>query len=348
MHEPTRPPADPTRGRHAASRPRGTAPLGRRRWLVTAAIAAACAALLAPPPGSGTATASADAKLPKRLSPQEVLSRLSIGAPAGAVTLVSTPVHVAGNQPPAPTVITGLAANGIPNVALNAYRVAAARMDRSAPCGIDWSLLAGIGRVESNHGRFGGATLNSDGTSAPRIIGPSLDGKQFAFIRDTDHGQWDGDPVQDRAVGPMQFIPATWRAYGADGNGDGVADPFNINDAALAAAHYLCVAGGEPEHRRRTAAGGDGLQPLRRLRQRGPRSRARLRLGHPGRRHPPGGQHDVAGSARFWVLRLHVLQRPGVPEPGDRCERPHAGHARLDRGRHTGRHAEARIPEPRR
>ena len=176
--------------------------------------------------------------------PQEVLAKLSIGAPAGAVTLVSTPVHVAGNQPPAPTVITGLAANGIPNVALNAYRVAAARMDRSAPCGIDWSLLAGIGRVESNHGRFGGATLSSDGTSAPRIIGPALDGKHFAFIRDTDHGQWDGDPVQDRAVGPMQFIPATWRAYGADGNGDGVADPFNINDAALAAAHYLCVAGG--------------------------------------------------------------------------------------------------------
>jgi hypothetical protein len=141
-------------------------------------------------------------------------------------------------------VITGLAANGIPNVALNAYRVAAARMDRSAPCGIDWSLLAGIGRVESNHGRFGGARLSSDGTSAPRIIGPALDGKQFAFIHDTDRGQWDGDQVQDRAVGPMQFIPATWQAYGADGNGDGVADPFNINDAALAAAHYLCVAGG--------------------------------------------------------------------------------------------------------
>ena len=42
----------------------------------------------------------------------------------------------------------------------------------------------------------------------------------------------------------MQFIPATWRAYGIDGNGDGVNDPFNINDAALGAAHYLCVAGG--------------------------------------------------------------------------------------------------------
>jgi hypothetical protein len=182
--------------------------------------------------------------VPKRLTPEEVLAQLSIGAPSGSITLASAPEHVASAQPLAPTVITGLAANGIPNVALNAYRVAAARMDRSAPCGIDWSLLAGIGRVESDHGRFGGATLLSDGTSTPRIIGPALDGKQFAFIRDTDHGQWDGDTQQDRAVGPMQFIPATWRAYGADGNGDGVADPFNVNDAALAAAHYLCVAGG--------------------------------------------------------------------------------------------------------
>ena len=244
MRESTPPPPDPERGRHAATRPRGTAPLGRRRWLVAAAIAAAFAALLAPPPGSHTATAAADAAAPKRLSPEEALAQLSAGAPAGSITLVSQPVHASGAQPLAPTVITGLAANGIPNVALNAFRVAAARMDRSAPCGIDWSLLAGIGRVESNFGRFGGATLNTDGTSTPKIIGPSLDGKQFAFIKDTDHGQWDGDPVQDRAVGPMQFIPATWRAYAADGNGDGVADPFNINDAALAAAHYLCVAGG--------------------------------------------------------------------------------------------------------
>ena len=42
----------------------------------------------------------------------------------------------------------------------------------------------------------------------------------------------------------MQFIPSTWALYGADGNGDGVADPFNIFDAAAAAAHYLCRAGG--------------------------------------------------------------------------------------------------------
>ena len=57
---------------------------------------------------------------------------------------------------------------------------------------------------------------------------------------DSDGGRHDGDLEFDRAVGPMQFIPTTWSRWGRDGNGDGVADPQNIFDAALAAAHYLC------------------------------------------------------------------------------------------------------------
>jgi hypothetical protein len=186
-----------------------------------------------------------NSKLPAPLGAAATISFLSSGAPTGAIVLTSAPTQLGDQAPIAPTVITGLAANGIPNVALNAYRVAAARMTNSSPeCGIDWSLLAGIGRVESNHGRFGGASLNPDGTSTPKIMGPPLNGVGFAFIRDTDGGAFDGDPSYDRAVGPMQFIPSTWQAYGADADGNGTADPFNINDAALAAAHYLCVAGG--------------------------------------------------------------------------------------------------------
>ncbi|WP_220036014.1 lytic murein transglycosylase, partial [Modestobacter versicolor] len=131
-------------------------------------------------------------------------------------------------------------------IGLNGYRVAATRMTATRPgCGLDWSLLAGIGRVESNHGRYGGAVLNDDGTSTPQIIGPPLDGVQFAFISDSDGGQWDGDRSYDRAVGPMQFIPGTWRSYGVDGDGDGDEQPTDIDDAALAAASYLCVAGGD-------------------------------------------------------------------------------------------------------
>ena len=55
---------------------------------------------------------------------------------------------------------------------------------------------------------------------------------------------WDGDPAWDRAIGPMQFIPSTWRRYAADANGDGMQDPNNVYDAAVGAAHYLCNAVG--------------------------------------------------------------------------------------------------------
>jgi hypothetical protein len=126
-------------------------------------------------------------------------------------------------------------------------------MDHVDPgCGIDWALLAGIGRVESDHGRYGGAVFNANGTTTPRIIGPALDGKKWDYVPAPANGmQLDGDPVYAHALGPMQFIPQTWADYGADENGDGVADVFNINDAALGAARYLCAAGGDL----RTSAG---------------------------------------------------------------------------------------------
>ncbi len=169
---------------------------------------------------------------------------LSAGAPPGAATIAALPVRANEPQAAGAPVIEGLAANGIPSVALNAYRVAATRMNATRPsCGIDWSLLAAIGRVESNHGRFAGAVLDADGTSTPEIRGPALDGGQFAYIGDSDGGRFDHDTRYDRAVGAMQFIPTTWRAYAVDGDGNGTTDPFDIDDAALGAANYLCVAG---------------------------------------------------------------------------------------------------------
>ena len=73
-------------------------------------------------------------------------------------------------------------------------------------------------------------------------FGPRLDGTiaGTATIADSDGGRIDGDPVWDRAAGPMQFIPTSWQAYGEDGNSDRVADPQNLFDAALAAAAHLC------------------------------------------------------------------------------------------------------------
>ncbi|MFB9907220.1 lytic transglycosylase domain-containing protein [Allokutzneria oryzae] len=130
----------------------------------------------------------------------------------------------------------------VPARALRAYALADLAMRTERPrCQLSWSTVAGIGRVESNHGRYGGATLNEDGRPSKPIIGIPLDGgPNVRAIPDTDGGALDGDTNWDRAVGPMQFIPGTWKRYAADGNGDGRADPQQIDDAAVAAARYLC------------------------------------------------------------------------------------------------------------
>ncbi|MDJ0394037.1 lytic transglycosylase domain-containing protein [Rhodococcus sp. G-MC3] len=131
--------------------------------------------------------------------------------------------------------------------ALAAYAHAAAVMsDTSRGCGIAWTTLAGIGYIESRHGTYQGSSVAPDGTVSPLIRGIPLDGGPgVAEIPDTDGGVMDGDPVHDRAMGPMQFIPETWKKWGVDANGDGVANPDNLDDAALTAARYLCARGGD-------------------------------------------------------------------------------------------------------
>ncbi|MFP3899854.1 MAG: lytic transglycosylase domain-containing protein [Acidimicrobiia bacterium] len=134
-------------------------------------------------------------------------------------------------------------ATDIPEIALMAYTVAQDTLAVTDPqCGLRWSLLAAIGRVESNHGRHGGAQLLPNGDTTRPIRGLPLDGRPgVARIGDTDRGALDGDETLDRAVGPMQFIPSTWRVVAVDANGDGRRDPDNIFDAALAAGVYLCA-----------------------------------------------------------------------------------------------------------
>ncbi|MFR9754014.1 lytic transglycosylase domain-containing protein [Nocardia sp. 004] len=136
---------------------------------------------------------------------------------------------------------------GIPPIALEAYGYAAAVMARARPgCGVAWTTIAGIASVESRHGTHRGAVVGADGSVYPPIVGIPLDGSPgVALIVDTDGGALDGDPVHDRAVGPLQFIPETWARWGVDANGDGVVDPQSIDDAALTAARYLCVSGGD-------------------------------------------------------------------------------------------------------
>src|SRR5207248_10282970 len=72
--------------------------------------------------------------------------------------------------------------------------------------GVPWQVLAAIDKIESNFGQN---------------MGPSSAG----------------------AVGWMQFMPDTWMRWGVDANGDGVADPWNPDDAIYAAARYHAGAG---------------------------------------------------------------------------------------------------------
>jgi membrane-bound lytic murein transglycosylase B len=134
---------------------------------------------------------------------------------------------------------------GIPERALAAYAGASLRVQQLRPqCGLGWNTLAAIGNVESHHGSINGNSLGADGTVRPGVYGVALDGSdKVAAIPDTDRGTLDGDAEWDRAVGPMQFIPSTWESVKQDGNGDGMVDVQQLDDAALSAGMYLCDAG---------------------------------------------------------------------------------------------------------
>ncbi len=85
-----------------------------------------------------------------------------------------------------------------------------AYQDAAGSCsGLRWTLLAAVGQVESGHGRNNG-------------------------------------PSSAGAVGPMQFMPATFERYGVDGDRDGTADAWNYADAIPSAARYLCASGLDP------------------------------------------------------------------------------------------------------
>jgi hypothetical protein len=128
---------------------------------------------------------------------------------------------------------------GIPSSVLPAYQRAAAALAVSQPgCGLTWPLLAGIGKVESSHAS--GGRVDATGLTRGRILGPVLDGGPgMASISDTDQGRYDGDTRWDRAVGPMQFIPGTWAAFGADGNGAALHSPQGLVRAVLRYNHSM-------------------------------------------------------------------------------------------------------------
>jgi membrane-bound lytic murein transglycosylase B len=163
----------------------------------------------------------------------------AIEAPAS----VSTPrVTAPGIKGDTRSIVANASTMGIPAAALAAYQRAETVINTAdKSCNIPWQLIAAIGRVESDHGRVNGNSLNADGLATPGIYGIALDGSNnTSRIMDSDAGLYDSDAKFDRAVGPMQFIPSTWRVVGVDADGDAERNPQDIDDAALASAVYLC------------------------------------------------------------------------------------------------------------
>ncbi len=187
---------------------------------------------------------------PTELSAADIPALQVTPAPVQPDTSVPIVLTAADPVSTAPTTLTDWArkvsaATGVPEPAAWAYGNAELATRANDPgCRLSWATLAGIGRVESNNGQFGGASLRPNGEETKPIIGVPLDGTGGnADIPDTDHGALDGDTVYDHAVGPMQFLPETWHTYGQDAMGTTTPDPENINDAALTAARYLCADG---------------------------------------------------------------------------------------------------------
>jgi hypothetical protein len=110
-------------------------------------------------------------------------------------------VHITRPEPVDQAVLSPLARSVIPASYLDLYRRAAV----TCP-GLPWTVLAGIGTVETGNG-----------SNVHRSIAG--------------------------AEGPMQFIPSTWKMYGVDADGDGKANIQDPTDAIFSAARYLCAAG---------------------------------------------------------------------------------------------------------
>ena len=106
--------------------------------------------------------------------------------------------------------LPGPAPLGVPNFFIDSFRIPPFLLPIFQAAGIQynvpWQVLAAINEIETDYGR--NLSVSSAG-----------------------------------AVGWMQFLPATWKQWGVDANGDGVADPYNPVDAIFGAARYLQAAG---------------------------------------------------------------------------------------------------------
>ncbi len=121
---------------------------------------------------------------------------------------------------------------------LVAYQRTEGVMATAAPdCHLSWALVAAVARVDTS------VIADHDRPA------------------DSDAGQYDGDPRHDRPVGPLHLMPATWTLVAVDGDDDGLRDPDDLDDAALAAGVVLCGDGRDLDDQRSLRRALKGFHP---------------------------------------------------------------------------------------
>ncbi|GAA4822992.1 lytic transglycosylase domain-containing protein [Nocardioides caeni] len=202
------------------------------------AIALAVTGLVSPPGFiDGSAPVSADGVNPRSTAPE---------APEEPAPAVATEEDVARPVPVASVGRYGGGLLAVPAPAVAAYQRAATIINLTAECHLDWIVLAAIARVESDHGRGadGRHRIDRSGRVRPALVGAPLNGRGGrAAVSDTDGGKLDRRKRWDASVGPFALLPTTWSSVAVDGDGDGVRNPQDFDDAALATAVLLCASG---------------------------------------------------------------------------------------------------------
>ncbi len=219
----------------------------RRRWVVLGSAGVLAAAAVV---GSVFALSWGDDPAESTNTSPRRVALSSDGLPAQATqqnvtdTLPYARAALAGGLPTPQGAQAATSSSEVPAALLTAYRRAEATMAQEQPaCRVPWWVLAGVGKVETNHAN--GGRVDASANALPAIRGPRLDGTIVGtrIVGDTDGGRLDSDALYDRAMGPMQMLPSTWELLARDGNGDNAADPDNVDDATLTAAAFLCSSG---------------------------------------------------------------------------------------------------------
>ncbi len=160
---------------------------------------------------SSTSTTASECDLLESKGPSDILAG---DTPRPAVGADGAPTP---SNPNYSLATPGAAPIGVPNFFIDKFRIPPFLLPIYQAAGIEygvrWEVLAAINEIETDYGR----NLNVSSAGA---------------------------------LGWMQFMPPTWKAYGVDANRDGLKDPFNPVDAIFAAARYLRAAGAETDIRK--------------------------------------------------------------------------------------------------